>query len=107
MSVKFKVVTDSMAPLISIGDELLYKKSNTYHTFDIILFARHSKLVTHFVWRNQLDFNKSIITRSLKDFYTDEEPVLESEILGVVENFKISIFTRIKIIYLCWINKKL
>lgn len=107
MKLKFKVVSDSMLPLINIGDELTIKKDNQYTLFDIVVYSKNSKLIAHFVWRNQISFNQTLITRSLKDFYTDDEPVEESAILGVVTNYKISILTRIKILFLCLMRSKL
>ena len=99
MSLKFRVVSDSMSPLIKIHDELSVLKKDNYSTFDIILFKRNDKLIVHYVWRNQLAHNNTVITRSLKNIFVDEEPVSLDEILGLVINFKIGFLTRL-IIYL-------
>ncbi|MGZ3691275.1 MAG: hypothetical protein ACXVAX_07215 [Pseudobdellovibrio sp.] len=99
MSLKFKVVSDSMFPVIKIGDELSFNKKEVYNIFDIILFKRHGDLIVHFVWRDQMNFNNTLITRSLKNFNQDEEPVKIEEVLGTVDNFKIPFLTKIKIYF--------
>lgn len=106
--IKFKVVSESMNPVIRIGDELITKKiTGDLNTFDIILFKRHNKLVVHYVWRNQKNFNNTVTTRSLQNIYLDEEPVSYSDIMGKVSNYKLSIFKKIKIILLCLIRGSL
>lgn len=108
MNLKFKVISDSMLPLIPIGAELSFiEKSTGLNTFDIILFRRDEKLVVHYIWRNQYELNKSFITRSLKNIYKDEYPIEYSEILGQVRNFKIPLFTKIKILLLCLVKGEL
>lgn len=106
--IKFKVVSDSMYPIIRIGDELLTEPvSAPLDTFDIILFKRYNKLVVHYVWRNQKNFNNTVVTRSLNNIYVDEEPVSYLEILGKVSNYKISFFKKIKIKLLCILRGQL
>lgn len=87
-----------MFPLIRLGDELevgplIYK----LNTFDIVLFKKEEKLIVHFVWRNQISHNGTVITRSLKNIFEDEEPISADQILGFILNFKIGTLKRIKI----------
>lgn len=92
----FKVASDSMYPLIKINDKLVFESVavDQLKIFDIIIFKRHEKLVVHFIWRNQIRHNQTIITRCLKNIYLDEEPILATEILGRVTNFKLSKFSQ-------------
>lgn len=103
MILNFKVVSDSMHPVIKINDLLqLEPAQNSLKRFDIILFKRNSVLVTHYIWKNQIAFNNSLITRSLKNIYRDEEPVNLSEIVGVVSNYQIPALVRFKVLALCF-----
>lgn len=106
MSIVFRVVSDSMAPLIKINSTLkIANKNINYKIFDIIVFKRSSDLVVHYVWRNQIEFDQTVITRSLKNIYLDEEPIHQSEIIGQVTNFKIGPFLKFKILFLCFISR--
>ena len=105
MSLIFKVVSDSMSPLIKINDTLnITDQLMNYNTFDIIIFKRSTKLVVHYIWRNQIEFNQTVITRSLKNIYYDEEPVKKNEIVGLVTNFKIRPLLKFKLLALCYIR---
>jgi signal peptidase I len=97
----FRVVSDSMHPIIKINDNLIFESvaAKELKIFDIILFKRHQNLVVHFIWRNQIKHNQTIITRSLKSIYLDEEPILATEILGRVTNFKFSKFSKFIIFF--------
>lgn len=108
MNLNFKVASDSMMPLIKIDGLLtVVKKTENYKIFDIIIFKRSSKLIVHYIWRNQVEFNQTIITRSLKNIYVDEEPVHKNEIIGVVENYRIGLISKIRIIIFCFIRRAL
>lgn len=99
--IKFKVISDSMHPLIKIDDELqLVPDLNGLKVLDIVLFKREKNLVVHFVWRNQLNFNSTVITRCLKNPYVDETPVDKSLILGRVSNFRIGFYLKLKLVIL-------
>lgn len=96
--IKFKVISDSMYPLIKIGDELHFVSDlKGLNVLDIVLFKREEKLVVHFVWRNQIKFNSTVITRSLKNPFTDEAPVHKTLIVGQVTNFRIGFFLSLRI----------
>lgn len=98
-NIKYKVVSDSMHPLIKINDELqVTSNKGDLRPFDIILFKRENRLIVHFIWRNQIKYNQTVITRSLKAEYNDEAPVHLSEIIGRIENYKFSFFQKIKFI---------
>lgn len=108
MSITFKVVSDSMSPLIKINEFLKISNENKdYRPFDIIIFKRSSKLVVHYIWRNQIAFNQTVITRSLKKIYFDEEPVHQNDIIGLVTNFKIGPLLKYKILIFCFIMRTL
>jgi len=108
MNIAYKVVSDSMSPIIKVGDELsVLPLNNNIKRFDILLFKRNSTLVVHYVWKNQITFNKSFITRSLKNIYLDEEPVELEQIIGSVQNFKINSWLKFKVILFCFLRGSL
>lgn len=96
-----------MSPVIKVND-LLHLESfgNELKQFDIILFKRNSVLVAHYVWKNQISFNNTIVTRSLSNIYEDEEPVDLIEIIGKISNFKIPTYLRFKILIFCFLKGK-
>lgn len=99
--IKFKVISDSMHPLIKIDNELHFVSDlKGLSVLDIVLFKREENLVVHFVWRNQINFNSTVITRSLKNPFVDEVPVEKPMILGRVTNFKIGFFLALKLFVL-------
>ena len=97
-----------MSPIIQVNDELvLGAKPPSYRRFDIILFKRHNRLNAHFVWRDQTAFDGTYVTRSLKEPYHDEEPIKSDDILGPVENFRLSMWRRLAVIFGSLIRGKL
>lgn len=98
--IEIRIVSDSMLPLIKVGDTIsMFKKPTKLKAFDIIVFFDVDKLVCHFIWKDQKDFNGSIITRSLKEPYKNEVPRNYKDIIGIVSSKKISSTTRIKILF--------
>lgn len=107
-SIKFTVVSDSMIPLIPIGSELhlTQEAHSSLRPFDIIVFRRESRLVAHYIWRNQVAYNGTVITRCLKKKFSDEAPVHQNEILGLVKNYKITPASKVWILFLNLISGK-
>ncbi len=96
LDLDFKIASDSMHPVMRIGQNIKFQKKLNYKTFDIILFKKDRKLTCHFIWR--LQKNKTFITRSLKNYIENEAPIIESQILGTIVNFKISNLLKFKIL---------
>jgi signal peptidase I len=99
--IKYKIVSDSMMPLIPIGAEVLITKSHValeLKRFDIIVFEQEKKLTCHYVWHQNRVFDKGkTFTRCLK-YNLADEPFDNDKIMGVVTNYKIGFFTKIKIL---------
>ena len=100
--IKYKVVSDSMEPLISVGAELLLdeRKSiiSTLKRFDIVVFQEKDILMCHYIWHINKTLDKgNITTRSLK---TGEEDVTFSfkKIQGKVLNYKIGNLLKFKLL---------
>lgn len=98
MNLKFKVISDSMAPVLRVGDELdVAALPPEPKVFDILLFQRHQRMFVHFVWRYQKS-QRTIVTRSLKNPFCDEEPVMLSEVIGKIDGVHIGFLRRWKIL---------
>ena len=96
---KLKIISDSMQPIIKIGDEIEIQpiKFNELKRFDIILFYNAHKPVCHFFWCiNGINKNE-FLTRSLKQPKFNDLPTPKNSLVGKVTNFKISLYYRIKI----------
>jgi signal peptidase I len=98
---KYIVVSDSMSPLIAIGDELIIEpieKDFIFNRFDIILFNSDRGLTCHYFWHENKNIDKGlIITRNLKNGRYDN-PYDKKQIIGIVKNFKINFFLKLKIL---------
>ena len=92
----FKVVSDSMAPIINVGDEIKVDLSTKeFSVFDIIVFLQNEKLVCHVVLKKQSEFEPgSIITAPYKYSKLDF-PVAPDCILGLVSSHKLSLFNKL------------
>lgn len=100
-----QIVSGSMLPLIKIDEQLdLVRLPTELKVFDIIVFYDNEKLVCHFVWKDQRDFNKSVITRSLREPYKNETPRDYNNIIGWVPSKKVPFKTKAKIIFFSWIR---
>lgn len=98
---KYRIVSDSMTPLIPIGAEVLLEKINQdrpLKKFDIIVFEQKNFLTCHYVWHQNTTFDKGmIITRSLK-YNEADTPFERDKIVGLVSNYQISFFIKMKIL---------
>ncbi|OUR93626.1 hypothetical protein A9Q84_19345 [Halobacteriovorax marinus] len=95
-NIEVEIVSDSMEPLIKTGE--LIKVQNVEEDlklFDIIVFWRDGQFVSHFVWRFNGISHKTITTRSLKDKGANELPVEFENVLGIIKDKKISLYTKV------------
>lgn len=98
-SLKIRIVSDSMRPCLEVGDFVEVKPLNRDpRPFDLLVYLYKDKFYCHYVWKNQIEFNKTIITRSLKEPMQDEIPHHVGNILGIVTGRKIPSLTRAKIV---------
>ena len=99
--IHLRIASDSMTPLLKVGDEIQYEKINDpYHDlkrFDVLLFSYQGKLMCHYLWKMGR-LQKNFITRSLKNFHEEDMPVRASDILGRILYVKIPWHLRLRII---------
>jgi signal peptidase I len=96
---KSKIVSDSMVPILNIGDEIVidigYKDIKR---FDIIVIYLDEKLVCHYLWRmNKLVQPILLQTRNMSGML--DYPVKLENYLGKVVSHKLSLWQKLKIIF--------
>lgn len=95
--INVKIVTDSMYPYIRIGQVIKVSAAKiNFAPFDIIVFlGPDHKLICHVVIKV---FEDHLITRGAKSGSNLDEPILKSNILGVVNGIKLSRFFKLKML---------
>lgn len=96
---KYKIVSDSMSPLIPIGAEIEIRKledSEELKKFDIILFKQDARLVCHYFWHENDIFDKGLINTRCINSLDEDHPFARNQIIGIVTNFKISNWLKFK-----------
>lgn len=98
-SVEIRIVSDSMLPCLRVGEIIqVVPLKKEFKTFDLVVFFYQKKFICHYVWRNQISFNGTIVTRSLKESRLDEAPHPISNLLGSVQGKSIPVLTRFRIL---------
>ena len=106
----FKVVSDSMEPLIMTGEKIKVRsiKIDQLHLFDIIVFLKGEKLICHYIWHmNTLRSWDGLRTLTTKNMPGGEDlPVPENQILGIVTSHKISGWLQLRLTLKFWLRRK-
>ncbi len=94
------VVTDSMEPLIKVGEDITIERVNKTElsTFDIIVFDQAGKLNAHFLTHIDLEKDQ-FLTRSLKNPHTNDYPIKWEQILGRVSTKKLNWILKLKVLW--------
>jgi signal peptidase I len=95
---KSKVVSDSMVPLINIGDEVIIDVGHQdLKRFDIIVFYHDGKLISHYLWRiNRIVKPILLQTRNMSGKL--DYPIEQKDYFGKVMNFKLSFWQKLRIL---------
>jgi hypothetical protein len=97
-SIEVSVFGTSMLPIILPGEKIRLKPiPEKLNVFDIIIFLQQDILVCHFIWhfnRSNKKQERTLITRRYNGLGYDF-PVIESKILGIVTNKKMSLFNKV------------
>lgn len=88
---ELKVVSDSMEPLIKVGESIVLEKSqlNQLKIFDIIVFNQGARLNCHYLTKTDHKRDQ-FITRSLKNPTSQDYPIQSKDIIARVKNKKLS-----------------
>jgi phage repressor protein C with HTH and peptisase S24 domain len=89
-----KVSGRSMIPLLKENDEILLSPLKNLKRFDLIAFSSKGQIVCHYFWGEN---NKDLLTRPLNPIGSFDFPIETEQIIGKVENVRISIFLKFKI----------
>ena len=96
---KSKIISDSMVPVIQIGEEVIIDVGQEdIKRFDIIVIFFDGKLICHYLWRkNKLVKPILLQTRNMSGKL--DYPVEMKNYLGKVVNHKLSLWQKLKIIF--------
>lgn len=97
---KGKVVTNSMEPVVMVGEEIVVRVGEqNLKRFDIIVIYLHDRLVCHFLWqKNSLVKPILLQTRNMRG--GTDYPVGQDEYLGKVISHQINWWRKIKFLIL-------
>ena len=96
---KSKVVSDSMLPVIQVGEEVIIDIGNLeIKRFDIIVVYFDGKLVCHYLWHLNR-FLKPILLQTRNMSGKMDFPVKIEDYLGKVISHRLSLWQKIKITF--------
>ena len=96
---KSQVVSDSMVPVLKVGDRVVIEIGNlNLQRFDIIVIFVDGKLICHYIWKIN-SFVKPVIiqTRNMRK-HTDM-PIMLDDYLGKVVSHQLSLWQKFKLIF--------
>lgn len=95
---KSKVISDSMEPIIKVGQEVVIDVGNRdIKRFDIVVFYHDGKLICHYLWQMN-KFVKPILLQTRNMSGKLDFPVTLDDYLGKVMNYKLSFWQKLKIL---------
>jgi signal peptidase I len=96
---KSKVITNSMEPVIMVGDEIIIDVGNpNIKRFDIIVFYSDEKLICHLLWRkNKIVKPVLLQTRNMRGGM--DLPIAHENYLGKVINFRLSLWQKLRMLF--------
>lgn len=97
--IKSQVISDSMFPVISVGEKVLVETGNlNLKRFDIVVIYVDGKLICHYLWKINKIVNPVLIqTRNMRkemDF-----PIELNDYLGKVISHRLSLWQKMKLIF--------
>lgn len=108
-SITLNIVGKSMLPLIN-EDGKEYRvypvqSAKDLKRFDIIVYWSKEVLIAHYFWRANKHFNDDpndayLITRPLNPLRSYDHPIKFDQILGIITEKKISLWSKIKIYFM-------
>lgn len=97
--IKSQIVSDSMTPIINIGDNVLIEVGNLkLHRFDIVVIYVEGKLVCHYLWKMN-SFVKPILIQTRNMRKQMDFPIVLEDYLGKVISHKLTFWQKIKIMF--------
>lgn len=100
--VSLQIVSDSMEPLIKVGESIEVAKVQSVkelRVFDIILFDQAGRLNCHFLAKVDYE-NNVFITKSLRHPGVSDYPIGSDQIIGIIKQKRINWWLKIKLIFM-------
>ena len=84
------IVSDSMSPLIKVGERVEVRHKEDYGLFDVVIYHhRDGRLICHYIWQKSQMEQGAYLLRSFKGSAFDL-PVAAEKILGHVAGKKLT-----------------
>jgi signal peptidase I len=97
-----KIVSNSMEPLIKVGEEVVVcspPKPEHLQIFDILVFSQGNRLNAHFL--TKVDWQRDhFVTRPLRDPSQQDYPISFKDIIGIIPHKKIGWWQKLRILLL-------
>ena len=97
---KFTVVSGSMEPLIKVGAQIIVAINASPKKFDVVAFWGGDRLICHVLWHENVFLNQSagkIYRTCPLQAQAVDLSITDDDLLGVVENFRLSWWQKIKL----------
>ncbi len=106
---RFRIISDSMEPLLKVGDEIVWEKTEKpfedFKRFDLILFRQNQNLYCHFLWK--INYRQRVfVTRSYCYLWHEDLPLTQNQILGKVTNYQLSFWQKIKVLFYFLVKRR-
>lgn len=96
---KSKVVSDSMVPIIQVGEQVIIDVGNMdVKRFDVIVIYMDGKLVCHYLWRVNR-YLKPILLQTRNMSGNLDFPVKIEDYLGKVMSHRLGFWQKLRIIF--------
>jgi len=92
------IISESMTPLINKGDKVTFALKEDLKLFDIIIFKYRDSLYCH-IYLGESSLNKDHYKTIGLNNDNIDIPISKEDILGVVTNFKINFFHKLRVIF--------
>jgi len=96
---KSQIVSDSMTPILNIGDKILIEVGNLeLNRYDIIVIYVDGKLVCHYLWKMN-SFVKPILMQTRNMRKQMDFPITIEDYLGKVVSHELTLWQKVKLMF--------
>ncbi len=96
---KSQIVSDSMTPILNMGDKILIEVGNLkLNRFDIIVIYVDGKLVCHYLWKMN-SFVRPILMQTRNMRKQLDFPITIEDYLGRVVSHKLTFWQKVKLMF--------
>jgi hypothetical protein len=96
---KSQVVSDSMSPIIKLGDSVIVEVGDlNLNRFDIIVIFIEGKLVCHYIWKIN-SFVRPILIQTRNMRKQMDIPIMVDDYLGKVISHQLSLWQKLRLMF--------